>query len=250
MRFSRRLPLAVLLAALAAGCAGQLRDYVGPRSSIVRPQLIRYGFSLFEIACVGERLGETLTPRELRLFSRAARAVQRPFNDPDRFTVRDLIWVARAMPEGRVGVEFSRALDACHMSVPAETAAPPVPTPAAPAQSAESAAPPAPRPPAWLNLGAAGSGQAITIDASSLEQEGSTRTAWFRMTDPPPAPPSLHSYRLRIDCARRTIQPLGHRRYDEAGAIAESRDIGPAEEAPLPIESGTVTEIAYLSLCT
>jgi hypothetical protein len=245
MSLSRLLPLAFLC---LAGCAGQLRDYVGPRSSIVRPQLIRYGFSLSEIACVGERLGETLTPRELRLLSRAARAVQRPFNDPDRFTPRDLAWVARAMPEGRVGVEFPRALDACHVSIPVQTAAAPVPTPQ-PAP-AEAAAPPAPRPPTWLNLGAAGSGQAITIDASSLEQEGSTRTAWFRMTDPPPAPPSLHSYRLRIDCARRTIQPLGHRRYDAAGAIAESRDIGPEQEAPLPIEGGTVTEIAYLSLCT
>jgi hypothetical protein len=246
MRVSRPLLLALLF---LAGCAGQLRDYVGPRSSIVRPQLIRYGFSLPQIACVGERLGEALTPRELRMFSRAAGAVQRPFNDPDRFTARDLAWVARSMAEGRVSVEFLRALAACHASIPAEAAAASVPPPLPPAP-AETAAPPAPRPPAWLNLGAAGSGQAITIDASSLEQEGSTRTAWFRMTDPPPAPPSLHSYRLRIDCARRTIQPLGHRRYDAAGAIAESRDIGPEEEAPLPIESGTVTEIAYLSLCT
>jgi hypothetical protein len=240
MTVSRLIPLALLL---LAGCAGQLRDYVGPRSSIVRPQLIRYGFSLPEIACVGERLGEVLTPKQLRLFTRAAGAVQRPAFDPDRFTARDLNLVARSMRDGRVGVEFSRALTACRVTMPAALAAAPAPPAAAPAQ-------PAPRPPAWLNLGAAGSGQAITVDASSLEQEGSTRIAWFRMTDPAPAPPSLHSYRLKIDCDRRTIQPLGHRRYDAAGAIVESREIGPSEEAPLPIESGTVTEIAYLSLCT
>ncbi|HEV7658647.1 MAG TPA: hypothetical protein VGO55_02255 [Allosphingosinicella sp.] len=245
MRVSRLLPLAFLA---LAGCAGQLRDYVGPRSSIVRPQLIRYGFSLPEIACVGARLGDTLTPKQLRLFTRAAGGVQRPVFDRERFTPRDLDLVARAMRDGRVGIEFSRALTACQVSIPAAVAAAPAAPPAA--GPAEAAAAPAPRPPAWLNLGAAGSGQAITIDASTLEQEGSTRTAWFRMTDPAPAPPSLHSYRLRIDCARRTIQPLGHRRYDEAGAIAESRDIGPGEEAPLPVESGTVTEIAYLSLCT
>lgn len=239
MRVSRLLPLVFLV----AGCAGQLRDYVGPLSSIVRPQLIRYGFSLPEIACVGERLGEVLTPRQLRLFTRAAAAVQRPFHDPDRFTARDLALVARSMADGRIGVEFSRALDACHARIPAAAAAP---APQAPVAAAE----PAPRPPAWLNLGAAGSGQAITIDASSLEQEGSTRTAWFRMTDPAPAAPSLHTYRLRIDCDRRTIQPLGHRRYDAAGAIVESRDIGPEQEPPLRIESGTVTEIAYLSLCS
>jgi hypothetical protein len=241
MTVSRLSPLALLL---LAGCAGQLRDYVGPRSSIVRPQLIRYGFSLPEIACVGGRLGDTLTPKQLRLFTRAASAVQRPVFDPNRFTARDLGLVARSMRDARVGIEFSRALTACHVGLPAAVAAAPAAPPAA------APAEPAPRPPAWLNLGAAGSGQSITIDASTLEQEGSSRTAWFRMTDPAPAPPSLHSYRLRIDCARRTIQPLGHRRYDEAGAIAESRDIRPEEEAPLPIESGTVTEIAYLSLCT
>jgi len=245
MNLSRRLPLAFLLPGLLAGCAGQLRDYIGPRSSIVRPQLIRYGFSLPEIACVGERLGEVLTPRQLRLFTRAASAVQRPFHDPDRFTARDLALVARSMADGRIGVEFSRALDACHARIP-DAVAVAAPAPQAPVAAAE----PAPRPPAWLNLGAAGSGQAITIDASSLEQEGSTRTAWFRMTDPAPAAPSLHTYRLRIDCDRRTIQPLGHRRYDAAGAIVESRDIGPEQEPPLRIESGTVTEIAYLSLCS
>ncbi|HVQ08060.1 MAG TPA: hypothetical protein VMS43_06455 [Allosphingosinicella sp.] len=242
MTVSRLIPLALLL---LAGCAGQLRDYVGPRASIVRPQLIRYGFSLPEIACVGARLGDTLTPKQLRLFTRAAAAARRPVYDPNRFTPRDLNLVARSMRDARVGIEFSRALTVCQVSTPTAVAAPAAPA-AAPAPAAE----PAPRPPAWLNLGAAGSGQAITVDASSLEQEGSTRTAWFRMLDPAPARPSLHSYRLRIDCARRTIQPLGHRRYDEAGAIAESRVIGPSEEPPLPIESGTVTEIAYLSLCT
>lgn len=239
MTASRLIPFVLLF---LAGCAGQIRDYIGPRSSIVRPQLIRYGFSLPEIACVGGRLGDTLTPKQLRLFTRAAGAVRRPFHDPDRFAPRDLARVARSMRDGRVGIEFSRALTACQVSMPAAVAAAPVVPP--------SAAAPASRPPAWLNLGAAGSGQAITVDASSLEQEGSTRTAWFRMTDPAPAPPSLHSYRLRIDCARRTIQPLGHRRYDAAGAIAESREIGPGQEPPLPIESGTVTEIAFLSLCT
>lgn len=244
---TRKGPLLVPLALLAllAGCAGQVRDFIGPRSSIVRPQLIRYGFSLPEIACVGERLGEVLTPRQLRLLTRAAASAQRPYHDPERFSARDLVWVARRMADGRVGIEVSRALDACRVRLPNAVAAA-APTPEAPVAAAE----PAPRPPAWLNLGAAGSGQAITIDASSVEQEGETRTAWFRMTDPAPAAPSLHSYRLRIDCARRTIQPLGHRRYDAAGAIAESREIGPGEEAPLPIESGTVTEIAYLSLCT
>ena len=101
------------------------------------------------------------------------------------------------MRDGRVGVEFSRALDGLPVSnVPGRGGRRPGRAPPQPRRRRRAAAP-APRPPAWLNLGAAGSGQAITIDASSLEQEGSTRTAWFRMTDPAPAPPSLHSYRLQ-----------------------------------------------------
>jgi hypothetical protein len=243
MNRSRRLPLAFLLAGLLAGCAGQARDYIGPRSSIVRPQLIRYGFSLPEIACVGERLGAALTPRQLRLFTRAAGAARRPYFNPDRFTARDLILVARSMGDSRIRIELARALGACDAGVETESAAA-APSPAAPSLA------PAQRPPAWLNLGAAGSGQAIAIDASSIEQEASARTAWFRMIDPAPAGPSRHSYRLRIDCARRTIQPLAHRLYDAAGAVAEARDYAPDEEAPTPVESGTVTEIAYLSLCT
>ena len=43
---------------------------------------------------------------------------------------------------------------------------------------------------------------------------------------------------------------MGLRKYDDAGAIQENRDLGPAGEGPLQVESGTVMEIAYLSLCT
>ena len=109
---------------------------------------------------------------------------------------------------------------------------------------------PASRRPVWLNLGAAPSGQAISVDGASLEQEEDARIAWFRMIDPPPAGTSLHAYRLRIDCRSRIIRPLAHRLYDAAGAVAEERDYSDAEQLPSPVEGGTVTEIAYLSLCT
>lgn len=242
-----RLLLPLLPLGLLAGCAGQLRDYVGSRASIVRPQLMRYGFSLSQIDCVGGRLGDTLRPRQLRFLTRAASHVQRPFFDRDRFAPRDLVWVARGLQDQRIRIELARALDACHVEVGPLVLAPP-----APARPAEEAAPrpAAPRPPVWLNLGAAGSGQAISVDAASLEQEEGARIAWFRMIDPPPGGPSLHSYKLRIDCRARTIQPLAHRLYDAAGNVADQRDYRPGEEAPTAVEGGTVTEIAFLSLCT
>lgn len=103
--------------------------------------------------------------------------------------------------------------------------------------------------PLWLNLGAAGSGQSIAIDGSSVEREADARTAWFRMIDPD-ATPSLIWYRLRVDCAARTIQPVARRRVDAEGREQEHEVYPQGYERPAAIEPGTVTEIAWLSLCT
>lgn len=254
------LPLCLL-----AGCAGQLRDYMGPRAAIVRPQLIRYGFSLPEIACVGDRLGHGLRPLQLRLLIRATSHIQQPYYNPDRFSPRDFQWAASGVQDPAMQAEIARAFDACHVQVAAQIAAAAVPQIAAappampssgavpgdlPPPSGGPALPSTARAPVWLNLGAAPSGQSIAVDGASLEQEEDARTAWFRMIDPPPAGTSLHAYRLRIDCRTRIIRPLAHRLYDAAGAIAEERDYSDEEQLPSPVEGGTVTEIAYLSLCT
>ncbi len=230
---------------LLAGCAGQLRDYVGPRASIVRPQLIRYGFTLPEIGCVADRLGETLRPRQLRFLVRATSHIQAPYYSPERFTPRDFLWAAGGLPDRRVQVEISHAFDACHVQAAARLAEapPPAPPEGGPIMAAA-------RAPVWLNLGAAPSGQAIAVDGASLEQDEEARIAWFRMIDPPPAGTSQHAYRLRIDCRTRIIRPLAHRLYDATGSVVEERDYAEAEQLPSPVEGGTVTEIAYLSLCT
>ena len=151
---------------LLAGCAGQLRDYVGPRASIVRPQLIRYGFSLPEITCVGDRLGETLRPRQLRFLVRATSNIQRPYYDPARFTPRDFLWAAGGLPDQRVQVEIDRAFTACQVQAAAQVAAAPVPAPSPVGGPVALAA----RPSVWLNLGAAPSGQSIAVDGATLEQ--------------------------------------------------------------------------------
>lgn len=248
------LPLALL-----GGCAGQLRDYMGHRAAIVRPQLIRYGFSLPEISCVGDRLGTALHPRQLRFLVRATSHIQQPYYDPDRFSPRDFQWAASGIQDQAMQAEIARAFEACHVAAapqvaaaaPAATAAPGAALPGGAASAAGGPAlPAAARAPVWLNLGAAPSGQAISVDGASLEQEDDARTAWFRMIDPPPTGTSLHAYRLRIDCRTRIIRPLAHRLYDAVGAIVEERDYSEGEQLPSPVEGGTVTEIAYLSLCT
>jgi len=105
----------------------------------------------------------------------------------------------------------------------------------------------APRPPNWLNLGAATSGQTIAIDASTLVREGELRTAWFRLTDPGSTGPSDNAYLLRVDCAAHTINPRARERRSAAGAVSEHIDY---PDNPIPVEGGTVMEIAFLSLCT
>lgn len=242
----RALSLLLIPLALLGGCRGQLRDYVGPRGNIVRPQLIRYGFSLPEMACVGDRLGQALRPRQLRFLVRATSHIEQPYYNSDRFSPRDFAWAAGALRDASVDSAIREAFAACHVeAVPQFAAAAPMAA-SAPAEGG----PVSPRASVWLNLGAAPSGQSIAVDGASLEQEETTRTAWFRMIDPPPGGASLHAYRLRIDCGTRSIRPLAHRLYNADGAVVEEREYSVPEQLPSAVEGGTVTEIAFLSLCT
>lgn len=252
MTRGNRLFLPLFALGLLAGCAGQLRDYVGSRGAIVRPQLIRYGFSLPEITCVGDRLGETLRPRQLRFLYRATSHAERPYYNPERFTPRDFQWAAGSMNDRAVDAAINAAFASCNVQT-APFAAPPVVAAAAPPANVPAEGGPlatATRPSVWLNLGAAPSGQSIAVDGATLEQVDDARIAWFRMIDPPPAGTSLHAYRLRIDCRTRIIRPLAHRLYEAGGGVAEEREYTEDESLPSPVEGGTVTEIAFLSLCT
>ena len=234
----RRFP-ALLSFGLLVGCAGNVADYVGPRTDIVAPQLVRYGLDTSQSQCVATALAQSLTPLQLRRFTRLASAVTVGYFEPGRLTVRDLMHVAASASDPQIRLELARATDSCGV-----TAQPASPTP--PAEGS----PAGPRPPAWLNLGAAPTGQSIAVDAATLEQNGTIRKAWFRLTNPNEATPTGVSYLLNIDCAARTIEALAHRAQDSAGAVTDYREYARDAEGPLPIEGGTVMEIAYLALCT
>jgi hypothetical protein len=252
----RLLPLALLPLVLLAGCAGQLRDFVGPVSRTTLPQLLRFGLDLTQARCVGDKLGEQLRPRQLRMFARAASAIHDGWFEPGRLTVRDLSYLAAHNPDAAFGPAFERAIGLCNVAPPPAAAAAgepgvtilgpgqlPPPSGAPPSSGPATAAP---RAPTWLNLGAAGSGQSIAINASTIDEQGGRREAWFRLTDPG-TPPSPDTFLLEIDCAHRTINAKVRERRDTAGAVTQHIDY-PAN--PLPVEGGTVMEIAWLSLCT
>ena len=234
--------LAWLLPIGLAGCAGNVADYMGPRSDIIAPQLIRYGYGTGASQCVAERLGNRLTPLQLRRFHRIAASVSQGWFEPGRLTLRDLRHVASTMSDPQIRLELESATAACGVE-DVVAAAPPPSAPAA-------ASAPAPRAEAWLNLGAAPTGQAIAIDAATLEQDASSRKAWFRLTNPGEASPLSNAYLLRIDCARRTIEALARRRQDARGLVSDFQEYPPGSEGPLPVEGGTVMEIAYLAMCT
>jgi hypothetical protein len=238
-----RLIAPSLTLALLGGCAGNVADYIGPRSSIVTPQLIRYGLDLAEARCVGERLGAGLSPLQLRRLVRSASAVKPGFYGPGPLTMSNFMHVANAMDAPKVRSELEAANAACNVAAVrvAETIPPDTPSPIS--QPATAAI----RPPAWLNLGAAPTGQQIAVDAASIEQDASRRSAWFRLTDPGATAPSDRAYLLRIDCAARTIDERARRSRDASGATVEKQ--APSEN-PLPVEGGTVMEIAWLALCT
>jgi hypothetical protein len=124
------------------------------------------------------------------------------------------------------------------VAAPAAAAAPSAPAPAAAANIS------------WINLGAAASGQMISVDATSLKEDGSHRSGWFRLTNPGQAARSSNAYLLRVDCTARTINSMALRKHGPSGAVTEQRDFGPGGEGAAQVEGGTVMEIAYLALCT
>ncbi len=242
-----RLLLPLASCALLSACAGHVADFVGPRASIIGEQLTRYGLSPGQRTCVGERLGANLTPRQLRLLTRSAETVRRGYYDPARLTIRDLMHVASSQSDTAIGVAMVRASASCDASpeLVVRTVAPPTP-----AETAAAPAAPAARATVWLNLGAAATGQRIAVDASSLEQDATRRRAWFRLIDPGAGAPTGISYLLSVDCTARTISATSRRVQDAAGNVTEQREFTADDARPNPVESGTVMEIAFLSLCT
>ena len=237
----RLMPLALVTLGLLPGCAGNVADYIGPRPDIVVPQLARYGLDETQSRCVGESLAAGLTPLQLRQLARVAASVQQGYFEPGRLSHRDLGHVASSTGDPQIRLELDRATQSCGVGVEiaAPEAAPAAPDAAAPVPTAE-----------WLNLGAAPTGQSIAVDASTLEREPTARKAWFRLTNPNEAVTTGISYLLRISCDARTIEALAHRRQDAAGAVSEYHEYTQDSSGPLPIEGGTVMEIAYLALCT
>lgn len=259
-----RLIGAILVPALLAGCAtGYATDWFRDQPGIIRPQLLRYGLDVEQSRCVSERLATRLSRQQLRQFEERAVAVRAPGNVA--LTVANLRAIAGA--SGGVRGELDGALGTCSVPLTGLAAAPTTAPASAAAQSPSNSAQvtmsgnipvdmtplptqAAPAAATWLNLGSAESGQSIGIDARSIEQEGSIRTAWFRMSDPDSGVATNNMYRLRIDCQARTIQPLALRQTDAAGAETSFRQYSPAEAVAGPAEAGTVLEIAFLSMCT
>src|SRR3954465_7137617 len=174
MRFL--LPPALLSLALLAGCVGELQDFVGPVSHTTAPQLLRFGLDLTQARCVGDKLGERLRPRQLRMFARAASGVHDGWFEPGTLTLRDLNYLVAHNPDTAFAPALERAIGLCNVAMPPAAASgatitnlTELPRPA----GAPAAAPP--RAPTWLNLGAAGSGQSIAINASTIEELGSRR---------------------------------------------------------------------------
>ena len=265
----RSLILAVPLV-FTAGCAGYAIDYVKPKSEIIGGELTRYGLDADQSVCVIGRVGETLNPWQLRQLQKAASGVTRGYSDPNRLQMSDLLWVSRHVDDPKVALELGSAATACGLGaanvasadipataapasaiVSAQPSGPMVTLPAAPGGAAAAPPPTSVAPGAWVNLGAASTGQAIAIDAQSLDRSsGPQPQAWFRVANPGATGPSDTSYLLRVDCAGRTINPMAIRKHDPAGTVTEQRSYGPDGEGALAIEAGTVMEVAYRALCT
>jgi len=247
------LPTLGLLAfGLLGGCAGYAADYWKPKNNLIAPQLPRYGIAAEQSRCVGERLTKNLSVWQLRQLNDIARRLEPKAGNP--LTPRDLAYVAGLVQDPKVGPEVKATLEACGATTAATASAAPGPAPAAgsPTPGAAPGLEPGATPPQalrWVDLGAAGTGQRIAIDITSVVMTADKREGWFRLSNPGETAPSLDAYRLRVDCPGRTITPTAARKYDSDGKISQHEDYTTAWQQPLAIEAGTVMEIAWKRLC-
>lgn len=245
-----RVVPALLSVILLGGCAGYASDYWKPKQRLISPQLARYSLTADQSQCVEQHLTGSLSVWQLRQLGDLAGRLGTGGNNPAALGPRDLLYVAGLVKDPKVKVETQRALDTCNITT--NVAAAPAPTPAPP-PATPGLVPGAPaaeaRPALWVNLGTAPTGQAISVDASSLTNGPSWREAWFRLTNPGATGAGDIAYRLRIDCATRNITALGGRKYNPAGALLEQKDY-PTPEGPMAVEAGTVMELAFRGVCT
>lgn len=219
------LPILLLAPACTTTSTGSEPAGVAGAAALT-PLLELYGMNAREARCVAERLAARLSEDQRgRLAAAAPEGAGR--------TPRDLLRLSASLGDSAIGVEVARAAGSCAA------------LPGLAVRRSGSAAP-APAAPIWLNLGRAPTGQSIAVDASSLQQQGAGRQAWFRLTNPGAATPTGIAYQLRVDCRARTIHSLAQRADGPAGPGPEQ----PSGETPAPIEGGTVMEIAFLALCT
>jgi len=241
------------------GCAGYAADYWRPKGHLIAPQLSRYGMSGREADCVEQRLTKALGVKQLRQLSDLAARLQTGGSNPTRFGPYDFLYVAGLVKDREVGGETRHALEACRLNLtaaatpppPAAPPAAPVPGPAAPpvAPAPATVAPAGDRPPLWVNLGVAPTGQGIAVDAASMVTGPVYREAWFRLLNGDRANVGDLGYRLRIDCAAHTITALAGRKYAPNGTLTEQKEYA-RPEGPMPLEKGTVLEIAFRGVCT
>ncbi len=247
----RALGCVAVLGLLLGGCQGHLRDRLRPKEAVLASELQAYVPDQTLRTCLSDRLKADLSVWQLRQLADLARSGRRTGRvqlDPNGFA-----YVASLVTDPRVGAGVIRVGQACGVSLatarPGAPAMRPTIVADAPPPASALAAPGATST-AWVNLGAAASGQAIAVEGASIAPDAAGKRAWFRLTNPGQTGAGTVSYLLRIDCRARTINPLAFRQYGAAGAVATERDFGPTGEGALPVEAGTVMEIAYLALCT
>ena len=247
---------ALLALVLLGGCAGYAADYWKPKEKLIATQLARYTMSPEQSQCVERRLTQTLSVWQLRQLGDLAGRLVPGGDNPGALGPRDFVYVAGLVQDPKVGVAAREAIGACTATATAAAAPaqPAAPAPAEPAPASPGLVPGTPpaeaaRPALWVNLGTAPTGQAISVDASSLANGPSWRQAWFRLTNPGQSGAGDIAYLLRIDCAAKNITALGGRKYNPAGALLEQKDY-PTPEGPLPVETGTVMELAFRGVCT
>ena len=103
----RHLPILASLL-LAAGCATP--------SARIGDELVRYGLTPQQAACVGGHLATNLSIGQLQQLARAARSYKQGDSNPGALTASDLLRVSSQIQDPKVAIEALRAAAKCRVT--------------------------------------------------------------------------------------------------------------------------------------
>lgn len=104
---------------------------------------------------------------------------------------------------------------------------------------------------AWESVGAAASGERVSVDRQSVRREGGKVLVWTRAEAAEAGPDGVAATvrQWRFDCAARTGELNAFATYDQFGGIVDADTIAPGDRRAEAVAAGSADETSLKSVC-